>query len=317
MADHVNYVGSGPYCYANALAMMLGKDSPPPAVIEFATSSPFGMQIIGGDLVFFDPYGWDPAACFDAALEAAGWASTLTVGADAQDALARLKEALRQGPVFVGPVEMGLLRHQPDMKGAIGADHYVVVLAVTDDGLVEMHDPHGHPYVTLPVADFMAAWRAEKLGYGKPFMMRTDFRQVERGLTDEDVIRRSLDNARRWLSMAGPHLDDVSMPPGSHGNGAAAEALAQMLVDGPTPLGPGLRMPLVHFAVRVGARRLADAATCLARVGRDEAAGVVARQARLVGALQHPLVVRDDARAAALLRELAPTYEALRAALGG
>ena len=76
-----------------------------------------------------------------------------------------------------------------------------------------------------------------------------------------------------------------------------------------------MRAHLTYFAVRVGARRLADAATCLARVGCDEAARVAATQARLVGALQHPLTVRDGAKAAALLRTLAPTYEELKVAL--
>jgi hypothetical protein len=311
MAEHLSYVGSVPYCYANSLVMMLGKDSPSPAVIEFATSSPFGMQIIGGDLVFFDPYGWDPASSFDAALKAAGWESTLEISADADAALARLKAELAEGrPVFVGPVEMGLLRFQPEMKGAIGADHYVVVLRITDDGEVEMHDPQGHPYATLPVTDFMAAWRADKIGYGKPYMMRTGFQQVERGLSEEDVIRRSLDNARRWLSMEGEH----NMPPGSYGNGEAAERLAQM-VESPDTLAQGIRLLLVDFAVRVGARRLADAATCLARIGKGRAGSIMARQARLVGALQLPLVSGEDARAVSLLRELVPTYEELRQAL--
>lgn len=57
---HVNYVGSGPSCYANSFAMMFGDAAPSVAVIEFATSSPFGMQLIGGKLPLFDPYGWDP-----------------------------------------------------------------------------------------------------------------------------------------------------------------------------------------------------------------------------------------------------------------
>ena len=46
------------------------------------------------------------------------------------------------------------------------------------------------------------------------------------------------------------------------------------------------------------ARRAADAATCLARIGYDEAARTMACQARLIGALQHPLVVGDDTAAA-------------------
>ncbi|MFC8264071.1 hypothetical protein ACFUNF_42440 [Streptomyces sp. NPDC057291] len=55
-----HYIGSGPYCYANSLAMMLGEAAPPPAVIEVLTGSPFGFELIGGTLPLFDPYGWDP-----------------------------------------------------------------------------------------------------------------------------------------------------------------------------------------------------------------------------------------------------------------
>jgi hypothetical protein len=36
----VRYIGSGPYCYANSLAMMLGSAAPEPAVIEVLTGSP-------------------------------------------------------------------------------------------------------------------------------------------------------------------------------------------------------------------------------------------------------------------------------------
>jgi hypothetical protein len=63
--------------------------------------------------------------------------------------------------------------------------------------------------------------------------------------------------------------------------------------------------------VRVGARRLADAATALAGLGLDEAAAVATRQARLVGSLQYDLVAGEPAAAAATMRELAPSYEEL------
>lgn len=36
----VRYIGSGPYCYANSLAMVLGSAAPSPAVIEVLTGSP-------------------------------------------------------------------------------------------------------------------------------------------------------------------------------------------------------------------------------------------------------------------------------------
>jgi hypothetical protein len=310
--SHIPYTGSGPYCYANSLAMMLGKAAPSPAVIEFATSSPFGMQLIGGKLPFFDPYGWDPTKGIDAALGAAGWTSTLVVGRDADDALARLRQALENGPVFVGPVDMGHLRYHPDHRSLGGADHYFVVLRIFPGDWVELHDPHGYPYATLSLRDFMQAWRAAGIPYGEPYMMRTGFRQVEE-YSEEDVIQRSLDNARRWLAMHGSEHQHDDLPSGSVGSRMAAEQLALRILD--TNLDPGLRDHLAHFAVRVGARRLADAATCLTRIGYDEAASIMARQARLVGSLQCSLVEGDIPMAVGALRTLAGTYEQLSAVL--
>ena len=102
------------------------------------------------------------------------------------------------------------------------------------------------------------------------------------------------------------------MPPGSLGNGEAALALAAMVEAGPDK---ELRSHLIHFAIRVGARRAADAATCLARIGLTEASRIADRQARLIGSMQHPLAAGDRRDAAAALRALAPTYVELLTAL--
>ena len=148
--QHLAYVGSGPYCYANSFAMLLGGQSRSTAVIEVTTGGPFGMQLIGGTLVFFDAYGWNPEMGFDQALSAIGWTSTVSRGGDADVALARLAAAARKGPVWVGPLEMGHLHHQPEMTGPIGADHFVVVIDVNDDRVL-VHDPHGYPYAEVPI----------------------------------------------------------------------------------------------------------------------------------------------------------------------
>ena len=308
MTEHRPYVGNGPYCYANSLAMMLGERAPSPSVLEFTTCSPFGMQVIAGELAFFDPYGWDPAVAMDAALKAAGWESTLITGQDGADALAQLKEALKNGPVFVGPLEFGRLRYQSGMSQDFGSDHYVQVLEidpVADE--LTLHDPHGHPFATLSVADFLEAWKCTKIAYAKPYMMRTNFRQVEKNLSEEDIIRRALPEARKWLSMQGCPAD--YMPPGSFGNGDAARWLADKARKG--SLTQGMRGMLISFAVRTGARRLVDGATCLRRIGEDYAARIMYKQARLVGALQNAVVMKDSKKTAALLEELAPTYEEL------
>ena len=303
---HLAYVGNGPYCYANSFAMLLGEQSPSTAVIEVATGGPFGMQLIGDRLVFFDAYGWNPEMGFDQALNAFGWTSTINKGGDAHGALARLTAAATTGPVWVGPVEMGHLRHQPEMAGPIGADHYVVVLDV-DDERVLIHDPQGYPYAEVPINDFMTAWRADTVNYGDPYTMRTDFVKVA-DISDADAIRSIIPSAIEWLSTR----TDPEMPPGSLGNGEAAERVADMIDAG---AGGGLREHLIYFAIRVGARRLSDTADCLTLAGYTEAAAIAATQARLVGSMQHSMVTGNFSTAATALRQLAPTYSQLRAAL--
>jgi hypothetical protein len=293
----LHYVGSGPYCYANSLRMVLGPLAPEVSAIEVLTGSPFGLHLRPGLLASFDPLGWDPGLGLDAALDLIGWECERAAGGSAAEAVRRLRDA--SGPVLVGPVEMGLLRHQPGSGQVIGADHFVVVLGV-DGADVLFHDPHGYPFATLPVAAFIAAWAQNSFGYpAEPFTMRTGFRRV-RSVDVHTALRRSLPAARRWLT---PPADAPT---------ASAERLAGLVEVGLTAEQTG---HLVQFAVRVGAHRLADAAEWLGRVGHHEAAAVAAHQAQLVGGLQHPLVQGDRTAAAALLRRLAPTYAELAAAL--
>ncbi|MFH8408129.1 hypothetical protein ACH4FX_25510 [Streptomyces sp. NPDC018019] len=304
----LTYSGSGPYCYSHSLAMVLGPGAAPPAaVIETLTGSPFGVQLIGGTLPLFDPYGWDPETGLDAAMAALGLRCDRSAGGTQDEALARLGAACAEGPVLAGPVEMGLLLHQPGSGTAIGADHYVVVLAV-ENGTVLLHDPHGHPYATLPAPEFAAAWRAESVTYTDvPYVMRSAFVQ-EWPADPAEALRRSLPGAVRWLA----GRDDLPVPPGTLHGAAAVEALADQVADG---LAPETRDLLGVFAVRVGARRLNDAAACLAPLGLAGPAVLLAEQSRILGGLQYPLVNGDDRALEAGLRRLAPTYEQLRTSL--
>nr|WP_311132645.1 hypothetical protein [Nonomuraea gerenzanensis]SBP00455.1 hypothetical protein BN4615_P9971 [Nonomuraea gerenzanensis] len=295
------YTGSGPYCYAHSLAMMLGPAAPPVGAIETLTGSPFGVQLIGGTQPFFDPYGWDPELGLDAAVELLGWTCERSHGGTAQEALARLRAG---GPALVGPVDMRLLPYTPGG----GGDHYVVVLAVERDTVV-LHDPHGHPFATLPADDFLGAWRAEAVEYlDTSYVMRTGFVRV-RDTSVEQALRASLPAAARWLA----GRDDLPVPPGTLGGAAAVLRLAEQVDGGLDGTARGM---LVHFGVRLGARRLADAAAWLGNVGLPEPAEIAWEQARVLGALQYPLVTGDDGAVAAGLRRLAPGYDRLRSALG-
>lgn len=301
------YIGSGPYCYANSLAMVLGPAAPSPSTIEVLTGSPFGFELLAGRLPLFDPYGWDPDRGLDDAMSHLGWACRRQGANDDEEALAMLRDTLTIGPVLAGPVEFGLLRHLPGMTGPIESDHFVVVLEV-DDTLVRFHDPHGCPYATLPIPDFLAAWRADTIGYRTtPYTMRSDFRGM-REVTVEAALRAALPDAAAWLR----GRDDLPVPAGTIGGAAAVHQFANQVADG---LDPTLQAHLAHFAIRVGARRLADAAVALSGLGHDQAAAIAARQARLVGSLQHDIVTGHPASAAQTLRQLAPTYDELASAL--
>jgi hypothetical protein len=293
------FTGSGPYCYANSLAMMLGEDSPPPGVIEVLTGAPFGFELIHGTLPLFDPYGWTPEIGLDAAIESLGWTCRRSDGADPDDALARLTAALAAGPVLAGPLDMGLLLYQPGTPAEFG-DHYVVVLGI-DDGTVLLHDPHGHPYATLPTAAFLDAWRAAGVPYIETgHVLRTGFVLRDK-VSVPDALRGSLPAAAAWLAGRA----DLALPPGTLGGAEAVMRFAKQVEAG---LPDGIRGHLAYFAIRVGVRRLADAATCLASLGLDTASAIATEQARLVGSLQYPVVTDDAKAAAAALRRLAPTY---------
>ncbi|GGN14144.1 hypothetical protein FHR83_003821 [Actinoplanes campanulatus] len=303
-----DYIGSGPYCYANSLAMMLGAGAPSPSVIEVLTGSPFGFEILGGRLPLFDPYGWDPDRGLDDAIRLLGWTCHRTGAEDDDQALDMLRDALEKGPVLAGPVEFGLLRHLPGMTGPINSDHFVVVLEIDGD-LVRFHDPHGCPYATLPVPDFLAAWRADTIGYRTTaYTMRGSFQRV-RPVSADDALRAALPGAAAWLR----GREDLPVPAGTVGGEPGVHLLADQITE---DLDPGVREHLAHFAIRVGARRLADAATVLTRLGHDRAAAVATRQARLVGALQRDIVAGDLEPAVETLRQLAPTYPELAGALG-
>ncbi|MER5784129.1 hypothetical protein ABT104_20795 [Streptomyces mobaraensis] len=301
------YTGSGPYCYTHCLTMLLGPQAPAPAVVETLTGSPFGAQLMGDGQFFFDPYGWHPEIGVDTALDLLGRTCERTSGGTPDQAVARLRDACARGPALAGPLDMGLLLYRPGTPAPGEGDHYVLVLGVDGDTVL-LHDPHGHPYATLPVAAFTAAWRAETVDYADaPYGLRTDFVR-DREIAPAEALRRSLPGAVRWLA----GREDLPMPPGSLGGAAAVDALADRVSRG---LAPDVRTLLAEFGVRVGVRRLADAATCLAALGLTEAAAVADRQARLLGRLQLPLVTGDDRALEAGLRRLAPTYEQLRSAL--
>lgn len=172
-------------------------------VPQVLTGSPFGFELLAGQLPLFDPYGWDPDRGLDDAIHLRGWTCRRQGADDAEQALAMLQDAVTVGPVLAGPVEIGLLRHQPGMTGPIESDHFVTVLEI-DDELVRFHDPHGFPYATLPIPDFLSAWRAETIAYRTTsHTMRSAFHRARQATVDA-ALRAALPGAVAWCPAAAP-----------------------------------------------------------------------------------------------------------------
>ena len=161
----VRYIGSGPYCYANSLAMVLGPAAPSPAVIEVLTGSPFGVALLGGTVPFFSPLGWDPGIGLDAAIELLGWTCVRTSAGSPVEAGELWRQAREGRPVLAGPMEFGLLRHHPESGIALGSDHYVVVLGA-EHGLAVV--PGTHPAGAADVVDGLMGGpgQGRKVGVG-------------------------------------------------------------------------------------------------------------------------------------------------------
>jgi len=302
------YVGNGPYCYTNSLLMMLGEAAPVAGVVETLTASPLGFQLLGGELPLFDPYGWNPDLGLDQAIELLGYRCRRTTHETADDALAGLESALTAGPVLVGPVDMGLLAHQPGSDRAAGADHFVVALA-SGEGSIRFHDPQGHPHAVLPTEIFLDAWHAEQIGYlaEDAFVMRTDFERVS-CISTHEALNASLDLARSWALSR----DELPVPPGTLGGRAAYEQFAEQLVS----VSPGILDLLSHFSIPVGARRRGDAAMCFEATGSSDLAERFAEQAVTLGSLQYAAVLGDAATLVRGCRRLGELHDDLIAALG-
>jgi len=309
----VPYVGSGPYCYANSLAMCLGDTGFSVSEIEVLTGSPFGFELLFGTIPLFDPWGWDPVIGVNAALGLLGWECSHSAATEPLDehaeanAIDRLRRGLESGPVLAGPLEMGLLLQHPGSGQPWFSDHFVAVVAVNDDE-VTFHDPHGFPYSTLPVDAFLAAWRTDTIGYAdEHYGMWSDF---ERRSTPsvETAIDAAVAAGVAWAESG------TNQPPadGTVVASSGVLVLASLVEEGLEPWQHG---HLVNFAVRLGARRLSDGSSALARVERIEAAELMAEMARLVGSTHHPLVASNPRTAASRLRQLAPLYDDLPAAL--
>lgn len=309
------YVGISAYCYANALSMSLvgaGADAEllgDAGFLECLTMQPFGSLLVrSGEswLPLFSSAAMNPDGGITNALTVLGWTCRDERDGDVEEATARLRRALRHGPALAGPLDMSLLTHNPRYAGAVGADHFVVVLGLTDESeqCVRFHDPGGFPFATLPLSQFLEAWRAERIDYGAPYTLRSAFSPVERRSRSQ-IIDRTLPAIR-------PSLIADPGGPDRFGGVRAIELTVELLQQ---PVSARLAGHLTSFALPLAARRRIDAAAFLREAGNPQAGELLARQAGVFGSAQYRSAMGEWLQVRSALSEIAALERQLIASL--
>ena len=91
----------------------------------------------------------------------------------------KLETFLFNGPVVLGPLDMGHLSYNPNHTILYGVDHFVTVYDI-DDQYLYLHDPAGFACMKVTFNDILEAWKAEDIDYKRgSYSMWGNFKKVK------------------------------------------------------------------------------------------------------------------------------------------
>lgn len=290
------YRGKSEYCYANSAAMLLASagHQVSPATIEVLTGMGIGATWIEAtDSLFFDLSS--PDVGISRAFTALGYAVQETAqSAPIPDPMPALIEALRVGPVMLGPLSLGLLPYNPQMRGEQGADHYVFAYAA-DAGHIVLHDPWGFPCIPISVEALRQAWQASDIEYKRGYYRSWRAPQQIAHPSSQDLFDRALAVIQGVYNQDEPLLQRAGLATGAE----ALHQVANRCREGKmTRAG---REFLTGFSLPLAARRALDYSQFLAP-HHPGLAATQADKATALGQCQSLLVSQDGAFADALDR---------------
>ena len=182
------YFGDVSLCYSYSLAMALdgyGYDFKAD-FLEAIMVMGNGASIVKEDdrhpLVFFD--NGMPDLSISHSLKILGFDyedSYLKDGVevDLEEIKRKLETFLSNGPVVLGPLDMGHLTYNPNHTILYGVDHFVTVYDI-DDQYLYLHDPAGFACMEVAFNDLLEAWKAEAIDYKRgAYSMWGNFRKVK------------------------------------------------------------------------------------------------------------------------------------------
>lgn len=98
---------------------------------------------------------------------------------DLEEIKGKLETFLSNGPVVLGPLDMGHLTYNPNHTILYGVDHFVTVYAL-DSQYLYLHDPAGFACMKVTFNDILEAWKAEAIDYKRgSYSMWGNFRKVK------------------------------------------------------------------------------------------------------------------------------------------
>ena len=182
------YFGDVSLCYSYSLAMALdtyGYDFKA-EFLEAIMVMGNGASIVKEDeqhpLVFFD--NGMPDLSISHSLKILGFDYEdfyLKNGAevDLEEIKRKLETFLFNGPVVLGPLDMGHLTYNPNHTILYGVDHFVTVYGI-DEQYLYLHDPAGFACMKVAFNDILEAWKAETIDYKRgSYSMWGNFKKVK------------------------------------------------------------------------------------------------------------------------------------------
>ena len=98
---------------------------------------------------------------------------------DLEEIKGKLETFLFNGPVVLGPLDMGHLTYNPNHTILYGVDHFVTVYAL-DGQYLYLHDPAGFACMKVTFNDILEAWKAEDIDYKRgAYSMWGNFKKVK------------------------------------------------------------------------------------------------------------------------------------------
>lgn len=98
---------------------------------------------------------------------------------DLEEIKGKLETFLSNGPVVLGPLDMGHLTYNPNHTILYGVDHFVTVYAL-DSQYLYLHDPAGFACMKVTFNDILEAWKAEDIDYKRgSYSMWGNFKKIK------------------------------------------------------------------------------------------------------------------------------------------